>query len=72
MKKRYECIGILPLSFPDKQEVESGEFFERDFEATTGLDHEAFLINTGLIRRVTPVPSPEKIKEAVDGSRSDN
>lgn len=67
MTRKYECIGVLPLAFakPHRQEVETGEFFERDFEATSGLEHEAFLINCGLIRRVSTVVTPEKIQEAV-------
>lgn len=69
--RKYECIGIFPLAFPDKQMVESGETFLRDFEAheaKTGPGHEAFLINTGQIRRIEiETPAPAQIKEAVDG-----
>jgi len=66
MLKTYECYGLIPLSFPDGQQVETGEMFTRDFEKTTGLVHEHFLINTGQIRRVElpPVTTPVAVPVA--------
>lgn len=55
MVKNYECIGILPLEFVDGQQVEAGESFTRDFEATTGVEHEQWLIQLGHIRLVGEV-----------------
>lgn len=57
-KKRYASISILPLEFPDGQQVEAGEEFERDFAETTGEAHEQWLIRLGHIREVVPVPAP--------------
>lgn len=52
MEKKYESIGIFPLEFPDGQQVEAGEAFTRDFEKTTGVEHEQWLIGLGHIRLV--------------------
>lgn len=52
MTKRYKVLGILPLEFPDGQQAETGEEFDRDFEATTGVEHETWLIQLGHIAEV--------------------
>lgn len=67
MKNKYECVGIFPLEFADGQQVESGEMFERDFEATTGTQHELWLIQNGMIREVLP---PSKVTKTPSGNLS--
>lgn len=54
MTKKYKVIGILPLEFPDGQQAECGEEFERDFAATTGEEHEKWLIQLGHMALVVP------------------
>lgn len=66
MLKRYECVGALPLDFPDGQSVESGETFTRDFEKSTGgVEHERFLIVTGNIREKIEEPVQATTKKSV-------
>lgn len=69
MVKTYECIGIFPLEFTDGQQVEAGETFSRDFEKTSGVQHELWLIQVGHIiekvpaKQVTKTPSgPSPVK----------
>lgn len=67
MVKQYECIGIFPLEFPDGQQVEAGEKFERDFEKTTGVEHERWLTELGHIRVIGPV-TKTPMRQPVDAA----
>ena len=69
MERKYECIGLCPLAFPDGQEVESGETFVRDFaKFPDGVAHERFLIRAGHIRVVMePTPAAPKKEVKANG-----
>lgn len=67
MMKKYRVVGIHPLSFPDGQEAETGEEFERDFAATSGENHEQWLIQTNHIALVVP---PEEVTKTPTGPKS--
>lgn len=74
--KKYENISLFPLEFVNRQMVEAGETFERDFEESEeGSRHEKWLKDVGIIRDVVDIPRPVSMPTQTtksDTAKTDN